>query len=415
MNDRQINDASHPANQFPRAARLKYWASFVYLSKRGKLEDGKKADSHAFRPCAGTRLYDSSMEAMLRFSESRLSKHTDDIAIDQISSNEATPQTMARFRSMNRPVLIKGGAAKWPAMNGFDLEYFEKHYGHIEVPINEEPNIQYEDDGKPVPMSNFYRMKYYTVQELVDSVRSNGNLSAKAIEDIMHVEQNRLVKEYCDIAHIETLSGYAAKKHSRLRKKYPIGKVISQQLFIQPERSHSLWHVEPGDNYFVQITGRKRWRFAHPWFTPGMYPAIKDHSTYHASRVDGRESNEVIARRGMPLYPYVPKFYAIVEPGDMLFMPNYWWHTVTNIPGSHTMSLTMRTISDLNFISPTWEILRYFDSHTWRVKKRMLKTGRLFDEDISASLFSYADANNDLRDKARAVAEAMESAQRKVS
>lgn len=398
------------SNQFPKSARLKFWLSFVHLSKYGKLEGGEKAETHAFLPSAGTRLYNESMEAMLRYSEKHLKQYTEDIPIQQISIEEATPQRMAELRRAILPVLIKGGAKAWPAMEVFNLEFFEKNYGHIEVPINEEPNVVYEDNGKPVPLSNFYKMKYHTVKDLIDSVRVNGNLSAKAIEDIMHIENNRLIEEYCDIDHIERLSGYAFKKDKGIRKKYPIGKVISQQLFIQPERSHTLWHVEPGDNYFVQVTGRKRWRFVHPWFTPDMYPVVKDHSTYHASRVDGRESNDVITRRGMPLYQYVPKFYAIVEAGDLLFMPNYWWHTVTNIPGSHTLSLTMRTISDPNLISPTWEIMRYLDPNTWRIRKRMLKTGRLFDEDISASLFSYADNSNDLRGKARSVAAAIESA-----
>lgn len=407
----QVEKALQRVNQFQKNSRLKYWLSFVYLSKRGKLEPGMKADSHAFLPSIGTSFYDQSMKSMLRYSEKHLQKHTEDIPIRQITPEEATPERMAELRKLIQPILIKGGARKWPAMEVLNLDYFEKNYGHIEVPINEEPNVVYEDNGKPVPLSNFYKMKYYTMKDLIESVRLNGNLSAKAIEDIMHVENNRLIKEYCDTDHIESLSGYAQNKHSRLRKKYPIGKVISHQLFLQPERSHTLWHVEPGDNYFVQIAGRKNWRFVHPWFTPGMYPVVKDHSTYHASRVDGRESNDVIARRGMPLYQYVPKFCATVEQGDLLFMPNYWWHTVTNIPGSHTLSLTMRTISDFNLISPTWEILRYLDPATWRIRKRMLKTGRLFDEDISASLFSYADDSNDLRNKAKAVAAAIESAQ----
>ena len=388
----------------PYFARLKYWLGFAYLTKYGKLLS-EKAEEHGFKASIGTALYNSGEKSLIKFAEKRLQKQSEDIPVEEIQVGEVTDERMAVIRKDIHPVLIKGGAKDWPALETFTLEFFEDKYGHIEVPINEEPNEYFEDNGKPVPMSNFYRMRYHTIAELIDSIRNNGNLSAKAIEDIMHVENDRLIHEYCNIEHIQTLSGYEQKKNSWLRRKYPIGKVISQQLFIQPERSHTLWHVEPGDNYFVQLHGKKRWRFVHAHYTPGMYPVLKDHSTYHASRLDGREANDVIARRGFPLYQYVPKYTALVEAGDILFMPNYWWHTVTNIPGSHTVSLTFRTISDLNLVSPTWEILRYIDPSTWEIKKKMLKHGRLFDEDISASLFSYADKSNDLRQKAKEVAD----------
>ncbi|MEN8129653.1 MAG: cupin-like domain-containing protein [Pseudomonadota bacterium] len=380
----------------PGLARFNYWFGFAYLSKLGKLKGGK-AEQHRFKSSLGTLLYDAGEKTLLEFARRNLPEQTRDIPILEIEAGEASAKRMAEFRKDMHPVLIKRAAAEWPAMKTFTLDFFEAQYGHIEVPINEEPNEHYADDGKPVPMSNFYRMRYHTVKDLIDSVRKNGDLSAKAIEDIMHVENDRLVKEYCDLGYIHQLSAYAQKKDSWLRKKYPIGKVISKQLFIQPERSHTLWHVEPGDNYFIQIAGRKRWRFVHPHYTPGMYPVVKDHSAYHASRIDGREAHDVIARRGFPLYSYVPKYTAVVEPGDILYMPNYWWHTVSNLPGSHTISLTFRTISDLNLLSPTWEILRYLDPTSWRIRKKMLKHGRLFDEDISASLFTYADQENDLR------------------
>jgi Cupin-like domain len=406
-NKADTNWEEFPLPTLPLSARLKYWLGFAYLAKFGKLE-GEKAESHQYQPSLGRTLYETGMSSLLKFCEQNLPEQTEDIPIREILSEDA-PELMPTIQKRLRPVLIKGGARNWPAMSMFNLEFFEERYGNIEVPINEEPNLYFEDNGQPVPMNNFYKMRYHTVKELIDSIRKNGNLSAKAIEDIMHIDNDVLIKQYCDINHIQRLSGYEAKKNTWLRRRYPIGKVISQQLFLQPERSHTLWHTEPGDNYFVQITGRKRWRFVHPLFTPGMYPVVKDHSTYHASRLDGREENDVIARRGFPLYRYVPKFYAIVEPGDLLFMPNYWWHTVSNLPGSHTLSLTMRTISNLNLISPTWEILRYLDRTTWSIRKKMLAHGRLFDEDISAYLFSYADDENNLREKAKHVAELINS------
>jgi ribosomal protein L16 Arg81 hydroxylase len=171
---------------------------------------------------------------------------------------------------------------------------------------------------------------------------------------------------------------------------------MSRQIFIQPERSHSLWHAEPGDNYFIAVEGAKKWRLVPPYYSAGMYPVIKNSSVYHVSKVDGRESNDIIAQRGFPLYRYVPKYSATVERGDILILPNYWWHTVTNVPGSHTISLTFRTLSELNLAAPIFWFLKKTDPKSIEIRKKVLKYGRLYDEDVAASLYAFADPKNDL-------------------
>ena len=145
------------------------------------------------------------------------------------------------------------------------------------------------------------------------------------------------------------------------------------------------------------MKGLKHWRVAPPYISPGMYPVIKDSTSYHVSKVDGREENDVINRRGFPLYKYMPKYSAIVEPGDILVMPHFWWHMVNNLNNEPSISLSFRTIAEPNMYSPMFNFLRSIDPEGRRVKQKVLKHGRLFDEDIAASLYSFADPKNDLR------------------
>jgi hypothetical protein len=306
---------------------------------------------------------------------------------------------MRRFREQQLPVLIKGGIRNWKAFHEFDLDFFERNYGDIDVPVHSEPNQVFPDDGKPVPLKNFYQMSYIKMRELVRSVVGDERYSAKAIEDVMHEKEGSMIKNYCDLDHVHKLSGLMEYRKKWYFKRVPVGYIISKQLFIQSQRSHTLWHTEPGYNYFAAIAGEKEWRVTSPYYSAGLYPVIKGNSTYHVSRVDGRESNEVIARRGFPLYRYMPKYKARVSAGDMLVLPPWWWHTVTNVPGSHSISLTFRTIAEPNMHSPMLNYLKWRDPQAKEIRRKVLKYGRLFDEDIAASLYAFADPKNDLRRK----------------
>lgn len=381
--------------KLPLLARTYYWLGFAYLTRRGKIISGKR-EEHNFKKSIGTYLFNKGEKKLLKFCEKNLVEHKKDLPIFEIDKNEVTVEVLRKIRKLQMPILIKGGATHWPAMQAFTLEFFEDRYGDIEVPAHSEPNKIFEVNGKPVPLSNFYQMSYVKIRDLIESVRCNGEFSAKAIEDIMHVDGNVLIKEFCDIEHIQKLSDFEHNKKKWYYRNLPVGRVMSEQIFIQPERSHSLWHAEPGDNYFVAIKGAKKWRLVHPYYSAGMYPVAKDDSVYHVSKVDGRESNDVISSRGFPLYKYVPIYSATVEAGDILILPNYWWHTVTNVPGSPTIALTFRTLSELNLAAPMFWLLKKFDAKSKEIRKKVLKYGRLFDEDIAATLYAFADPKNDL-------------------
>jgi len=382
--------------QFPLIPNKLFWCAFRYLTKYGKRELNTKMDENKFTSSIGTVLMNMSEKMLLSFCRNNFREYEQDIPIKVIQPEEAVPEYMRQVIEQRVPILIRGGANDWPAMSKLTLEMLEENYGEIDVPAHAEPNKFFPDNGKPVPMDNFYRMENVKFKEVISSVRNNGTYSVKAIEDILHLEGENLLKSFCDIDYIQKLAGMNDNfKSSRNQK--PYGKVTSNQINIQTERSHTPWHCEVGTNFFVGIAGKKLWRVAPPEFSIGMYPIIKDSSVFHVSRVDGRESNEITEKRGFPLYKYVPKFSAVVEKGDILLFPNYWWHTVSNLPGSYTISATFRTLTKLGLTAKTFEHLRLRDPQAREMIRKYAKYNRVFDDDLAKSLYSFADEKNDLR------------------
>ncbi|AUH51993.1 hypothetical protein CXB49_14765 [Chromobacterium sp. ATCC 53434] len=388
----------HPPFTLPWLPHLSYWLGFGHLSRHGKIASGMQ-EEHNFQPCFGLDLFRRGEEQLLEYCQKHVPEHVDDIPIHEVDAKDATPAMMEKFRRWQLPVVIKGGARHWKAFQEFDLDFFAQHYGDIDVPVHSEPNQTFPDDGKPVPLKNFYQMSYVKMRDLVESVVTDERYSAKAIEDVMHENGGSLIKDYCDLNHIHHLSGLMEYRKKWYFKTVPVGYVISKQLFIQSQRSHTLWHTEPGYNYFVAIAGEKDWRVTSPYYSSGLYSVIKDNATYHVSRVDGREPNAVIARRGFPLYQYMPKYKVRVSAGDILVLPPWWWHTVSNAPGSHSISLTFRTIAEPNLYAPMLNYLKWRDPHAKEIRRKVLQHGRLFDEDIASSLYAFADPRNDLRSR----------------
>jgi hypothetical protein len=56
--------------------------------------------------------------------------------IEECNSEISTEDFINHFIKSNCPVLVKGGAKKWPAVNKWNFDFFVKNYGNIEVTAN---------------------------------------------------------------------------------------------------------------------------------------------------------------------------------------------------------------------------------------------------------------------------------------
>ncbi len=124
--------------------------------------------------------------------------------------------------------------------------------------------------------------------------------------------------------------GFLARHRSR--DAYPIDQGI--QVFAGTHHSEPTpLHIANDSNLFVQCEGSKRWV---------LYPAS-------ATRVLGLERFDAEYRRPAdamspdrfdPLHPdpahpaaALPSLEIVLNPGDVLYAPPFWWHTVQNVDG----------------------------------------------------------------------------------
>src|SRR5262249_13366560 len=133
---------------------------------------------------------------------------------------------------------------------------------------------------------------YDSVANLVDSIESGGSLQALSVEDLLHRDNDFLLKNFLRLDRIQRWSGYSDPKRTRYAKLARIGQIASVQLFMASPTGYTTWHCAPADNFFLQVYGAKYWTFADTFYTVGMSPIIKRSQVYQGSRVDAREPYE---------------------------------------------------------------------------------------------------------------------------
>ena len=99
------------------------------------------------------------------------------------------------------------------------------------------------------------------------------------------------------------------------------------QTFMGWQRQGTTVHCAIGINLFRQIAGRKKWYFMAPSQTPRVYPKIYSNGYSATSRtVQAHERDQ-----GVAWFDRLERYTVILEPGDLLLNPPWWWHCVENV------------------------------------------------------------------------------------
>jgi hypothetical protein len=119
-------------------------------------------------------------------------------------------------------------------------------------------------------------------------------------------------------------------------------KVGYEQIFVGKQGTGSPFHNASVYNMFYMIDGKKKWWFIDPYDTFLAYPII----------LMGRAASVLLIlwptaydKLVFPLFQYCPLYSAVVEPGDVLFNPPWWWHAIKNIT-EHSVAVASRWHTD---------------------------------------------------------------------
>jgi hypothetical protein len=239
-------------------------------------------------------------------------------------SFEALRRATHNFRY---PAVVKGLFLGTPALE----KWLDPHYigsklaqmGDFKIPVvlsADYGTLQDKRDLVPVAKA-FYDVlsnkssKMYLFFPL--SSRVNASDSKVGSAERLKEAVNHLVREDLDLDRI--WPGFGTSKH----KNYFGSQLIAGQGTNNTEATTgSGWHCAMGNNWFVQVAGRKLWYFLDPPHSSKMHPTR------------GGLVHMVTGIFGMEKYHrYLPLRVATLEAGDLLYNPDWEWHTIKNYEG----------------------------------------------------------------------------------
>ena len=95
-------------------------------------------------------------------------------------------------------------------------------------------------------------------------------------------------------------------------------------LFMGGKDTATGLHSAMAPNLFIQIAGQRRWLIYPACFAPFFQPTVQA-SPFFYSQVDALATDDTNVAQHLPVYD------AILNPGDVLFNPAFYWHQVRNL------------------------------------------------------------------------------------
>ncbi len=216
------------------------------------------------------------------------------------------------YYATNRPVLISGLASEWPAMNRWSLEYFEERLGDavVEVQTGRSSDPDYEarsDNHKEL-------MNFRDVIAMLRSAEESNDFYITA-NNSGH-NRKALAPLWDDIWPVE---GYLHRESEQ-----------NGFFWMGPKGTVTPFHHDLTNNLLMQVRGRKTVTLVPSWDTPLMRNSLHCYSSW--------TSPEALAELTDSARPTIIE--CTIAPGEMLFIPLGWWHHVTGLDMTISLSFT---------------------------------------------------------------------------
>uniref|UniRef100_A0A7S3G240 JmjC domain-containing protein n=1 Tax=Palpitomonas bilix TaxID=652834 RepID=A0A7S3G240_9EUKA len=261
--------------------------------------------------------------------------------IERVHCRDLTVEDFVeKYEKRGRPVIIKGIADGWPAMERWTLERLEKEYRNEIFKVGED------DDGYRISIKMKYFMEYLRTNKDDSPLYIFDSKVAKKKGKREEKHHHRITDDFEVPKYFrEDLLQYAGKSHRPPYRWFLVG----------PKRSGTNVHIDPlgTSAWNTLISGRKRW-VVFPFATKKSY--IKPGAKVLGDGEAITWFSKLIPQTRKPEWPTHRPIEFIQYPGETIFVPGGLWHAVLNI--DDTVAITQNYCSSTNFEEVFWKFLK---------------------------------------------------------
>lgn len=224
--------------------------------------------------------------------------------VEIVSSFPEEPITRASVL-ITTPLIIRGAEALGK-MREWTPEFISERLGNREVPVS----IADADGGFRYNLDAHEGLRYEQMRGSQLAAEFRRTATGRRLS-MQQMSITGALPELCDDL---TIPPYV-----------PTAVISDVNLWMASGASNTPLHYDNMNNLFAQLDGRKKFLLFNPSQSELLYPGPLDIRTRHLSRVDVTAPD----RQKFPKFEQAEYWEAVVMPGDLLFIPAFWWHQVS--------------------------------------------------------------------------------------
>lgn len=234
--------------------------------------------------------------------------------------NNPSKQEFFELWQQFQPFVIEGVVETWNATHNWSNDYLLTQCGSNNIAIEYHPQDKFVD-------YNYVTEDYYHTKKMAFS---------SYIEMIERKQKKDALEYYLGEIDFEENFPELVKdiNYPQYFQRKPL---LSFWFGFSQEISASVSHLhfDVVHNLFAQIRGRKKFLLYDPVNYLSFYPPLGEKSTHtNHSKVNPLQPN----RQLFPNFPWQEGKEVILNPGDLLYLPPFWWHYVTAIDENISLS-----------------------------------------------------------------------------
>lgn len=218
------------------------------------------------------------------------------------------------YLKRRRPVILAGAARGWASCEAWDLDFFRERYGQTGAVVLPEARttsgFKGTREAEEVREDDFGTL-----------IAEMGDRGGPYIRFSTVVEDRAELAEQLDL-------GWVRRRFGRL----PFGH--RAYTFIGGAGSRTRLHCDMPPNLFVQLHGRKHWILYPTECRAVIDPLLERSALSYTTNLEVREpfvAEDCITH-------HLDRYEGVLEPGDVLFNPAYFWHDVVNLTDTVAVS-----------------------------------------------------------------------------
>lgn len=247
-------------------------------------------------------------ESLLKeFTFKNNTEYFEPISLPEVATIDIPAKSFSRWRKkVNMPIVLRGYIKNSDACRHWSKSWLTANYGNKKVQCIP-PDI-------PSLIGEEVKLETVTISDFCNSDKYHNYY----INNHHLLFKKKDFYESCNGKKIEALRG---SRH-----------LIDQWFISRSNQTGTSLHCANGDNIFLNIKGRKEWHFIHPSFTPLLSPILSKYGVYAVAGVEKSLLSKWDAIKEIyPYFIFIPVYKVVLEEGDVLFNPPWWWHSVRNL------------------------------------------------------------------------------------